>query len=176
MTQRNRSSTRAAPLALTHPNAAGIAIGSASHFVAVPPDRDDEPVREFRSFTGELERLADWLGECGIDTVAMASTGVYWIELFELLDARGFTVLLVNARYVKNVSGRKSDVLDCQWRAEHLFALKQALAAFDFCGTQLAECDAEIEAQLQQLQSHDGEPAKGKKRSKARNAPKFDLR
>ena len=67
------------------------------------------------SFTAELERLADWLGECGVDTVAMESTGVYWIPLFELLDARGFTVLLVNARHVKNVSGRKSDVLDCQW-------------------------------------------------------------
>ena len=115
MTQRNRSSTRAAPLALTHPNAAGIDIGSASHFVAVPPDRDDEPVREFRSFTADLERLADWLGECGIDTVAMESTGVYWIALFELLDARGFEVLLVNARHVRGVSGRKSDVLDCQW-------------------------------------------------------------
>ena len=116
MTQRKqRTPARASPLALTHPNAAGIDIGSASHFVAVPADRDDEPVREFRSFTGELERLADWLAECGIDTVAMESTGVYWIPLFELLDARGFTVLLVNARHVKNVSGRKSDVLDCQW-------------------------------------------------------------
>lgn len=97
------------------PNAAGIDIGSASHFVAVPPDRDDEPVREFPSFTVDLERLADWLKACGVDTVAMESTGVYWIPLFELLDARGFTVLLVNARHVKNVSGRKSDVLDCQW-------------------------------------------------------------
>jgi transposase len=118
MTQRKPralSNNRAAPLALTHPNAAGIDIGSASHFVAVPPDRDDEPVREFRSFTAELEQLADWLIACGIDTVAMESTGVYWIPLFELLDARGLTVLLVNARHVKNVSGRKSDVLDCQW-------------------------------------------------------------
>jgi transposase len=113
--QRTVSSSRAAPLALTHPNAAGIDIGSASHFVAVPPHRDDEPVREFHSFTADLERMADWLGECGIDTVAMESTGVYWIPLFELLDARGFTVLLVNARHVKNVTGRKSDVLDCQW-------------------------------------------------------------
>jgi transposase len=83
--------------------------------VAVPPDRDDEPVREFQSFTADLHRLADWLAACGVDTVAMESTGVYWIPLFELLDARGFTVLLVNARHVKNVSGRKSDVLDCQW-------------------------------------------------------------
>ena len=289
MPERNRSvslkpgKARAAALTITHPNAAGIDIGSASHFVAVPPDRDDEPVREFPSFTVDLNALADWLKSCGVDTVAMESTGVYWIPLFELLESRGFTVLLVNARHVKNVSGRKSDVLDCQWlqqlmtygllsgafrpaeqvcvlrslwrqremllksqarhvqhmqkaltqmniqlanvisdvagvtgqkilravvagerdgltlaayadariqasaeeiakslqgnwRAEHLFALKQALALFDFIGTQLAECDGEIEAQLQRLKTHDGEPAKGKKRSRARNAPKFDLR
>jgi transposase len=270
-------------LTITHPNAAGIDIGSASHYVAVPPDRDDEPVREFPSFTADLHRLADWLHECGVDTVAMESTGVYWIPLYELLDARGFTVLLVNARHVKNVSGRKSDVLDCQWlqqlmsygllrgafrpanqvcalrslwrqremllrsqarhvqhmqkaltqmniqlanvisdvagetgqkilraivagerdsqalaamknvrirasvdeiakslqgtwRDEHLFALKQALALFDFYATQLTECDCEIEQQLQRLQVHDAEPAKGHKRGRARNAPKFDLR
>jgi hypothetical protein len=120
MAQRNRG-TNLKPgkarqaLTLVHPNAAGIDIGSASHFVAVPPDRDDEPVREFPSFTVDLERLADWLKACGVDTVAMESTCVHWIPLFELLDARCFTVLLVNARHVKNVSGRKSDVLDCQW-------------------------------------------------------------
>jgi transposase len=272
-----------AALTITHPNAAGIDIGSAAHFVAVPPDRDDEPVREFPSFTADLEAIAAWLAACGVDTVAMESTGVYWIPLYELLESRGFTVLLVNARHVKNVSGRKSDVLDCQWlqqlltygllrgafrpaeqvcvlralwrqrgmllrsqgrhvqhmhkaltqmniqlanviadvvgetgqrilraivagerdarvlaklknvrirasedeiakslqgnwRTEHLFALKQALGAFDFVGTQLAEVDREIEAQLQVLQLHDGEPAKGKKRGRARNAPKFDLR
>jgi len=274
---------RASPLTITHPNAAGIDIGSASHFVAVPPDRDDCAVREFRSFTVDLNALVDWLTACKVNTVAMESTGVYWIPLFELLESRGFTVLLVNARHVKNVSGRKSDVLDCQWlqqlmtygllsgafrpteqicvlrslyrqrgmllrsqarhvqhmqkaltqmniqltnvladivgetgqkilraivagerdghalgsmknvrvrasveqiaaslqgtwRAEHLFALKQALGAFDFVGTQLAECDHEIEQQLRALQAHDGEPAKGKKRGRARNAPKFDLR
>ncbi len=100
---------------IANPNAAGIDVGSASHFVAVPPDRDDEAVREFTSFTEDLERLADWLAACGIDTVAMESTGVYWIPLFELLESRGLTVYLVNARHVKNVSGRKSDVLDCQW-------------------------------------------------------------
>lgn len=278
-------------LTITHPNAAGVDIGSSSHYVAVPPDRDDEPVREFPSFTVDLNAMADWLDACGVDTVAMESTGVYWIPLYELLESRGFTVLLVNARHVKNVSGRKpvlsvvegSDVLDCQWlqqlmtygllrgafrpsdavcalralwrqrgmllrgqgrqvqhmqkalaqmnvqlanvisdvvgetgqkilraivagerdgqvlaamknvriratadeiakslqgnwRAEHLFALKQALDMFDFIGTQLAECDREIEEQLQNLQIHDGEPAKGKKRGRARNAPKFDLR
>lgn len=289
MAQRNRSvplkpgKSRAAPLTITHPNAAGIDIGSASHYVAVPPDRDDQPVREFRSFTVDLNALADWLGACRVDTVAMESTGVYWIPLFELLQARGFTVLLVNARHVKNVSGRKSDVLDCQWlqqlmtygllrgafrpaeqvcvlrslwrqremllrsqsryvqhmqkaltqmniqlatviadvagvtgqkilrailagerdghvlaamkdvrirasnediakslqgnwRAEHLFALKLALQAFDFIGTQLTECDVQLQAQLQSLQVNEDQPAKGKKRSRPRNAPQFDLR
>jgi transposase len=288
MAQRNRSLSLKSPksrqaLSLVHPNAAGIDIGGAAHFVAVPPDRDEEPVREFASFTADLNALADWLEACGVDTVAMESTGVYWIPLYELLDARGFTVLLVNARHVKNVSGRKSDVLDCQWlqqlmsygllrgafrpadgvcalrslsrqremllksqarhvqhmqkaltqmnlqlanvisdvvgetgqrilraivagerdgrvlaamknvrihastdeiakslqghwRGEHLFALKQALALFDFYGTQLTECDRELEQQLHSLQVHDGEPAKGKKRSHGRNAPKFDLR
>jgi transposase len=100
---------------IANPNAAGIDVGSASHFVSVPSDRDDEPVREFKSFTEDLEHLADWLVSCGIDTVAMESTGVYWITLFELLESRGLNVFLVNARHVKNVSGRKSDVLDCQW-------------------------------------------------------------
>jgi transposase len=100
---------------LTHPNAAGIDIGASSQYVAVPPDRDEQPVREFPSFTEELNKLADWLTACHVDTVAMESTGVYWIPLFELLESRGFTVYLVNARHVKNVSGRKSDVLDCQW-------------------------------------------------------------
>lgn len=282
MAHRKRPTTESA-ITLTHPNAAGIDIGGASHFVAVPPDRDDEPVREFACFTADLHRLADWLDACCVDTVAMESTGVYWIPLYELLDSRGFTVLLVNARHVKNVSGRKSDVLDCQWlqqlmsfgllrgafrpaeqvcalraltrqrtmllrsqgrfvqhmqkaltqmnmqlanvisdvvgetgqkilraivagerdgltlaklknariraseddiakslqgswRAEHLFALKQALDAFDFCGTQLAECDAQIQAQLQALHVREDEPAAGKKRGRARNAPKFNLR
>jgi transposase len=81
--------------------------------VAVPPDRDDEPVREFRSFTDDLNRMAQWLSSCGVNTVAMESTGVYWIPGYELLELRGFTVYLVNARHVKNVSGRKFEVLDC---------------------------------------------------------------
>ena len=120
MAQRNRRLSRKAgqsraALTITYPNAAGIDIGSASHFVAVPPERDAEPVREFASFTADLNALAAWLTTCGVDTVAMESTGVYWIPLFELLESRGFSVLLVNARHVKNVSGRKSDVLDCQW-------------------------------------------------------------
>jgi len=227
--------------------------------------------------------LADWLSACRVDTVAIESTGVYWIPLFELLDSRGFKVLLVNARHVKNVSGRKSDVLDCQWlqqlmtygllsgsfrpedqicvlrslwrqrdmllknqarsvqhmqkaltqmniqlanvisdvvgetglrilrailagerdgyvlaalkharieasaeeiakslqgnwRSEHLFALKQALASFDFTGTQVAEVDQEIERQLKSLETHDGDPGKPRRRGRTRNSPKFDLR
>jgi len=119
MAPRNRSlspKSRQA-LSLTHPNAAGIDIGSASHFVAVPPDRDEEPVREFKSFTRDLHALADWLSACGVDTVAMESTGVYWIPLYELLDRRGFKVLLVNARHVKAVPGRKTDMADAQWLA-----------------------------------------------------------
>ena len=98
-----------------HLNASGIDIGSGSHWVAVPPDRAEQPVREFRSFTHALIDLADWLTACDVDTVAMESTGVYWIPLYEILEARGFSVLLVNARHVKNVPGRKSDVSDCQW-------------------------------------------------------------
>src|ERR1035437_8009794 len=103
---------RAAAFELAHPNAAGIDVGSASHYVAVPPDRDDQPVREFKAFTEDLEAIADWLTVCGVDTVAMESTGVYWIPLFELLESRGFTVYLVNARHGKNASGRRADGLD----------------------------------------------------------------
>ena len=100
---------------LIHPHAADIDVGATCHYVAVPPDRDDEPVREFPSFTEDLECLADWLRACAVETVAMESTGVYWIPLFELLESRGFTVYLVTTRHVKRVPGRKSDVLDCQW-------------------------------------------------------------
>jgi transposase len=96
-------------------NAAGIDIGAEEVYVAVPPGRDEESVLTFPTFTADLYRLADWLKVCGIDTVAMESTGVYWIPVFEILEDRGFQVFLVNARHLKNVSGRKSDVLDCQW-------------------------------------------------------------
>lgn len=95
--------------------AAGIDVGSESHFVAVPPGSSDHPVREFGVLTKDLYAIADWLKECGVETVAMESTGVYWVPLFEVLEERGFKVKLVDARKVKNVSGRKTDVLDCQW-------------------------------------------------------------
>lgn len=271
-----------ATLGLINPDAAGIDIGSASHFVAVPHDRDEQPVREFKSFTADLYRLAQWLKDCGITSVAMESTGVYWIPLYELLDSQGFTVYLVNARHVKNVSGRKSDVLDCQWlqqlmsygllagafrpsdeicvlrefsrqremllasqvrhiqhmqkaltqmniqltqvlsnivgvtgqaiiraivegerdphvlarlkkrqvkaseddiaaalqgnwRHEHLFALRQALALYDAYQQLLNECDQHIHAELQKLQRHDEDPGKSLRRWPKR-AMAFDLR
>ena len=107
-------------------NAAGIDVGSEEMYVAVPPGRDAESVRCFPAFTVDLQKLADWLKSCGIDTVAMESTGVYWIPLFEILEKRGFQVYLVNARNLKNVSGRKTDVLDCQWIQQlHTYGLLQ---------------------------------------------------
>ena len=96
-------------------NAAGIDVGATSHFVAVPADRAEQPVREFEAFTADLYRLADWLSECGVETVVMESTGVYWIPLFGVLEERGLEVMLVDPRRIKNVPGRKTDVRDCQW-------------------------------------------------------------
>ena len=101
--------------ALLEPDAAGIDIGAQEIYVAVPPDRDEQATRMFPSFTCDLEALADWLHECRIRTVAMESTGVYWIPLYQILEQRGFKVYLVNAHSLKSVPGRKSDVSDCQW-------------------------------------------------------------
>ena len=271
------------PLVVKYPHAAGVDIGSRSHFVAVPPGSAEETVREFGCMTDDLGALADWLKKCGVDIVAMESTGVYWIPLYEELERRGFTVKLVSARHIKNVSGRKSDVLDCQWiqqlmsfgllqgafrppesicalramvrqrgmhlrdqgrhvqhmqkaltqmniqlstvisdvagvtgqkivraivagerdpkqlaalrggrirasegdiarslrgfwRAEHLFALKQSLSAYDFVHGQLRECDTEIEKQLKALGITDDFPKKARRRGRAKNAPLFDAR
>jgi transposase len=115
MPRKRTRGTSSGRLSTINPDAAGIDIGSTFHVVAVPSDRDDRPVRTFRTFSSDLHQLADWLTEVGITTVAMESTGVYWIPVFEILDARGFEVLLVNARDVKHVPGRKSDVNDAQW-------------------------------------------------------------
>ena len=114
------------PKHLQHLNqhAAGIDVGSRSHFVAVPEGLDTQPVREFSTFTDDLERLAEWLISCGVTTVAMESTGIYWIPVFEILELHGLEVRLVNARHVKNVPGRKTDVLDCQWLQQlHTYGL-----------------------------------------------------
>ena len=106
---------RPAVLPVMRPDAAGIDIGATEIFVAVPVDRASQAVRSFPTFTQDLYALAEWLRECGIQTVAMESTGVYWIPLFQILEARGLEVCLVNARHVKNVPGRRTDVSDCQW-------------------------------------------------------------
>ena len=102
-------------LPFIQPDAAGIDIGATEIYVAVPEERDIRPVRKFATFTEDLHRLADWLMACSIKTVAMESTGVYWIALFQILESRGLEVCLVNARHIKGVPGRKTDVQDCQW-------------------------------------------------------------
>jgi transposase len=123
---RKTSKSRQSPSLLEriNPDVAGIDLGSSEHFVAVPADRDPNPVQSFRTFTSDLHRLADWLTACRIRSVVMEATGVYWIPIFEILEARGFDVLLVNARHVRNVPGRKSDVRDCEWlRDLHIVGL-----------------------------------------------------
>jgi transposase len=114
------SSAPAAPA--LNPYAAGIDIGATSIYVAVPAEQDPEPVRRFGTFTQDLLLLADWLKGCGIGTVAMEATGVYWIPLFQILEEQGIEVCLVNARHVKHVPGRKSDAADCQW-LQHLHSV-----------------------------------------------------
>ena len=105
-------------LRVVHPNCAGIDVGKTTHYVAVEESRDERPVQSFASFTDQLQAMAAWLKSCEVDVVAMEATGVYWVPVFEVLDREGFEVHLVDARATKQVSGRKSDVLDCQWIRE----------------------------------------------------------
>jgi transposase len=114
-------------LSQINPDAAGLDIGSTEIYACVPADRDEHSVRVFGTFTRDLHELADWLAACNIKTVAMESTGVYWIPVYEILESRGFEVYLVNARHLKNVPGKKTDVLDCQWIQQlHTYGLLQA--------------------------------------------------
>lgn len=106
---------KAIGLPIVNTRAAGIDIGSRIQVAAVPPELSDDPVRTFQSFTADIERMADWLISMGITTVAMESTGVYWIPVYEILEERGLAVVLANARDCKTVPGRKSDVNDAQW-------------------------------------------------------------
>ena len=115
MMSRRRSSAKPEGLSQLNLNAAGIGVGATSHYMAVPAGQEEPPVREFEAFTADLYRLADWLAGCGVETVVMESTGVYWIPLFGVLEERGFQVMLVDPRRIKNVPGRKTGVLDCQW-------------------------------------------------------------
>jgi transposase len=114
MSQTKRSGT-SRNLSPVHSAAAAIDIGATMHVAAVGPDRDEQPVRTFRTFTDDLQRLADWFVDCAIKTIVMESTGVYWIPVFEILQQRGFEVMVVNARDAKHVPGRKTDVSDAQW-------------------------------------------------------------
>lgn len=124
MRSKQKSSSRLEPI---NENAAGIDVGSQTHWVCVPADRVVENMRRFGCFTADLYALADWLQQCGIQTVAMESTGVYWIPLFQILETRGFEVKLVNAHHVKTLPGRKTDVLDCQWLQQlHSYGLLSA--------------------------------------------------
>src|SRR6185503_9914112 len=111
-------------LEIVHPNAAGIDVGGSEHWVAISPDRDRVPVRRFGCFTADLREMARWLVEKGVRSVAMQSTGVYWMPVFEVLEQHGLEVYLVNAQHTKNVPGRKSDVQECQWLLKlHAFGL-----------------------------------------------------
>ena len=122
-TKQNQSSS----LSIINPNAAGIDIGAISHFVAVPEGRDEDTVREFKCFTADIQDMIGWLKKCSVETVVMESTGSYWIPVFEMLDRAGFEVKLVDAHHIKNVKGRKSDVIDCQWLQQlHTYGLLSA--------------------------------------------------
>jgi transposase len=121
---KSQRSRERALLEKVHLNAAGIDVGADTHWVAVPEDRDENAVRSFGVFTSDLIALCEWLKRCQIETVAMESTGVYWIPLFQMLEKNGFEVRLVNASHAKNVPGRKTDVNDCQWLQElHTFGM-----------------------------------------------------
>src|SRR5919199_6750514 len=122
--KRRSSRGRSAPLAQMHLNAAGIDVGADAHWVAVPPDRAEEPVRRFGAFTADLYALAAWLRQCQVETVVLESTGVSWIALFEVLEERGFDVKLVDPHVVRQGPGHKTDVKDCQWLQElHTYGL-----------------------------------------------------
>lgn len=126
MSTAKRKSTRE-DLAIVHPRAAGIDIGSRSHVVAVPPNSDPQPVRTFSTFTCDLHAMAAWLKSAGVTTIAMESTSVYWIPAFEILETSGFEVILVNARDAKQVPGRKTDINDAQWLQKlHTYGLLRA--------------------------------------------------
>ena len=121
---RGRRGSESLPNELRQVNlhAAGIDVGANEHWVAVP-GTDGQSVRRFGTFTEDLNGLADWLAECQIETVALESTGIYWITLFEVLDTRGFEMRLVDTRKLKYVPGRKTDVMDCQWLQRLLYHL-----------------------------------------------------
>jgi hypothetical protein len=131
MKKSTKSGKRKPPQSLpqVEPDAAGVDVGAREMYVAVPANRDEEPVRVYQTFTCDLNAIADWLLACGIRTVAMESTGVYWIPLYQILEARGIRVCLVNARHMRNVPGRRTDWHECQW-LQYLHSVGLLRAAF----------------------------------------------
>ena len=113
--RRRGKGNRTAQPQQVHPNAAGLDVGATEIYAAVRAERAEQPIQSFLTYTRDLHGLADWLIACGVDTVAMESTGVYWIPPYQILEARGLEVVLVNARHVRSVPGRKTDVSDCEW-------------------------------------------------------------
>lgn len=107
--------TTAPSIKVVNPDSAGIDIGASEHFVAVPVGRDQETVKKFGCFTSDIQQMIAWLRQCKIKTIVMESTGSYWIPVFEMLEQAGFEVNLVDAHHARNIRGRKSDVIDCQW-------------------------------------------------------------
>lgn len=125
--QQGKGGQRRSKLTIANPNAAAVDVGSQVHYAAVPEGRAEQSVRSFGAYTAQLEELVQWFKDCKIKTVAMESTGVYWIPLYQKLEEAGFEVLLVDARQVKHVPGRKSDVQDCQWLQQlHSYGLLRA--------------------------------------------------
>lgn len=160
-------------------NAAAIDIGSTMHMAAVNPEHCDAPIRAFGTFTHDLHDLAEWFARCGSPSVAMESTGVYWLPAFEIPEQHGFEGILVNPRYARNVPGRKTDVSDAAW-FEHIFALTQSLEFYDFYQAKMLECDRRLEAVLTELaadKDHDATTLpRARTKTKQVNTPSFDVR
>ena len=151
MNPKRSKSRGGSKMPMVHPNAAAIDVGATMHMAAVRADRAPEPIRSFGTFTADLHRLVDWFTECGVETVVMESTSVYWIPIFELLDSRGFTVCLVNARDAKHVPGRKTDVSDAQWLQRlHSFGLLRAGQRAD-CGAAILRASARASSRVRGL-------------------------
>jgi transposase len=176
-------------LTKVHPQAAGIDIGTSEHWVSIPIELDPEPVRKFSCFTADLYAIAEWLKSRGITTVAMESTGVYWIPLFQILETSGLEVRLVNAHFVKTVPGRKSDVLDCQWlqklrsygllsgsfRPDDQVCVRSYIRQRDRL-TKSASVHIQRMQKAFESQNDESLPPRPKGKKPSRNAPSFDLR
>src|SRR5437016_2355887 len=171
-------------LEVIHPDAGGIDIGNESHYVAVPPSRDSQSVREFGCTTAELKAMAVWLKQCRIRTVAMQSTGVYWVAVYAILAGERDSHKLAQFRdpRVKASEEQIAQSLEGNWQEDLLFVLKQEHEGYEFCHKQMAECDRQLKQYLQQREDRSQgaplpeEKRKGRLKKKRANKPQFDLR